>query len=232
MNTYHLRQQLPDSFFLALHQAASDHTRSEWIAGDTDNLMWEYVFNNRLCDEHGKPYTREHVHSLVGAHFGVGASMARKYAAVAEHYPKDARAKYDVLPFSHFALALEAQYQDIDILEMSLRRMDEIGRWPSVEWLRMQVNDPVQAYEQQVEAIAAAPFTIPTPPGEMDEYIEQVEQTINEDAAYMLRTLERSITTMIEKLVDRLPLPKESRRRIAELLGEIKRELERVKLVV
>jgi hypothetical protein len=104
------------------------------------------------------------VYSGIAQLTGVSARTVRYYRDVAKFYPDEIQEAFDVLPFSHFATAM--QYPEpVKLLEKAIAYMeDRGGRPPTVEWLESQAGTaPIQDEEEnaeQSEGIARADYKV------------------------------------------------------------------------
>ena len=229
MTSKHLRTLLPDSLFDQLITIRDSISRDQWSIGEIDSNLCAMLDDQGWRDERGELYTHEHIHRLVGEFVGLRSSRVRHCAACYRYYSDDQRAEYSVLPFSHFEYAMQFPELTIDILECSIRRMDEIGRPPSVEWLEDEFRDPIRAFQAHGMAETVPIGSSYDEPDITQEenplaYIDQDPTPVYADQPYYIGLLERGINTL-RGIVERMSLPGETKHRIAELLESVIREI-------
>ena len=228
MTAKHLRTLLPDSLFDQLITIRDSISRDQWAVGEIDSLLCAILDDQGWRDERGELYTHEHIHRLVGEFVQLRSSRVRHCAACYRFYSDDQRSGYSVLPFSHFEYAMQFPDLTVDILECSIRRMDEIGRPPSVEWLEEEFRDPIRAFqahgmaettpvEYEMEEPAIAQEDDPL------EFVDEMEP-VNAEQPYYFGLLERGINTL-QVIVERMSLPRETKRRVVELLNSVIKEI-------
>ena len=227
MTSKHLLSLLPDELINYLIRMRDSISRDRWGLGETDSLLCAMLDDQGWRDERGELYTHEHIHRLLGELVGLRSSRVRHCAACYRYYTDDQRAEYSVLPFSHFEYAAQFPELTIDILECSIRRMDEIGRPPSVEWLEEEFRDPIRAFQAHGMAeTTPVIYTWEGPLTDKEDPLDFVDEPepVDVDQPYYIGLLERGINTL-RGIVERMSLPGETKYRIAELLESVIREI-------
>jgi hypothetical protein len=134
MNT--IDQLFPEPTLNRVRQLGADFSRNYWLAGDLSGYLTAYAH------EHALPLTEEDIFIYLGEQWSVAGRTVRYWRDVARRFPDAMRQEYAVLPFGHFYFASQYPGFEQDILEIAVRRMDDIGgRVPSLAWLRSECRD-------------------------------------------------------------------------------------------
>lgn len=126
---YSYNDVIPQNLQNELLAIRDNLSQNFWDIGDIALMVCNYVDDNEMM------VSRDFVWGAVGAFVGLSARTIREYARVARFYDYEIRKKYDVLTFSHFAMA--ARYPDkcYEILDYAINETDSMNRPATVDKL-------------------------------------------------------------------------------------------------
>ena len=140
--------KVPDEFQIRCAARADRLSTDQWEIGRDANMLWAIAVRDKW------EMWKHEVYDVVAAlhNHAIAPRTVRHYASIVEFYDaeerQEAREKFYVLPFAHFAFA--RTYGDLweQILDASLKRIPENnGLPPSVSWLDAHFRGVTQAKE-------------------------------------------------------------------------------------
>lgn len=120
----------PEPILDILRSISERQTKDLWAVGDITNYL---IASFR---EQGYEFPDAAVYRMVAQEAGVSAKRVEQLRHLAAFFSEPVRERYAVLPHSHFEFARSMGDRWQEALDVSLRKMDELGgRRPSVDWL-------------------------------------------------------------------------------------------------
>lgn len=159
------------------------------------------------------------VYAAIGEQTGISRRSISDYITCAKFYPNNVWEKYSILPFSHFRFALGFGNKWSDVLDLSIRQMDNNnGRPPSVEWLEMTlrtIDSPATVKDRMdAEDIVYGDYSNPL---EYPADIAPDDSSIAPGTRFALDRL-KNILSAVQKITQNLDLPDELGDQLADTI--------------
>lgn len=125
-------KSIPMELEIELDSISLTTRRNRWRIGDIAAQLCDQVRQHQLEASEMEVYQA----ISIELNHEISARTVRWYASLSEFYSQETRDKYDILPYSHFELAMNHRLIWQDILDAAIKRMEYTGgRPPSVQWL-------------------------------------------------------------------------------------------------
>jgi len=151
-----LINQLREDTLNALLNWRDLFVKGYWEIGDLVNEEWSYVVANNI------QAMKAEVQACFGEVMGRSARTIRVYADTAEFYGKDAREKYNVLPYKHFIFAMTYPAQAatwMEILDYSLSEFFRRGH--AAGWRDLQEYFQTRKRDREIaEGLAMGDYSV------------------------------------------------------------------------
>jgi hypothetical protein len=149
MNTngiIHVLKSVPESLKIELSALADRHRRDYWRVGDVTNEIVVLVKERPdVYPDVGEMEVYKAVATMLNQEYS--SRTVRDYAGLAAFFNSEIRQEYDLLPFSHFRYARSFGDRWAEVLGYSLAVAHENDRPPSVEFLEMKFQPPIEMPE-------------------------------------------------------------------------------------
>lgn len=220
-----LLQVFPNELFIVLQSMADRWRIDYWDVGRITNKLKVMVINDHL------PVAVMDIYDTIARflNYEVSASTVRYYASVAEFYTKDEQDEYDPLPFSHFALAMrygKDKWRSVLDLSFSYAHI-HAGQFPSVTWIQQAFNgDFDRAIQNNFEGNLDPDEAAVQSAGDILDFDTMDDGSGNKSiGAETLMTFSNAVRKL-SHMIDRIPVSKETKQRIAAALNNFQDTLE------
>jgi len=167
MKNYSYGEVVPQNLQDRLLAIRDSLSKSFWDIGDIALMICAYADDNEMM------VSREFIWSAVGSFVGLSARTVRDYARVARFFDYETREQYDVLTFSHFALASRYPSNWRNILDFAIDEIDRIGRPATVDKLEVQFT-----FEGGNEYVQPVTYESPMPRGSFMHYVHSMRMEV------------------------------------------------------
>ena len=218
-----IRQEMDEQEQAEIMARGDQQSDDRWWLGDKAN---KWAKNIR---EYSLPCSIMDCYCEIAFLYGdnVSGRTIRYYGELAAFYPEWARKEYDMLPWSHYELAMRYARDDWqDVLETAVRYMDaHNGRRPSKKWLEADLtgylDERIQnEFKENLPDLVEAELQT-APDALLYDFVLGESEGESDFGAHTIKAAARFTDLLLDKL-ERVPVSDDLRGRLGIALGGLR----------